>query len=402
MDGEERAPVLLMAQGVPGPESSSPQLPTLDDFQAKHKELEAKRAEHRRDYERFRAEMGIGTALAAEPDSASESSAAQGHVAVPDSSIEAQGSGWQCIPSELLRTGFARLASAAGHALVSDGNGPGLGQEGSRELKPQIRTQYRWEKLWRFFALSMDSADEQSGYLDKFRFEDLLKKRARISDRAVIKKLWTIAIASGAGIQSSDAAGKLRYSQQEEDGPEGFVEFVEAWGEQIKSWGQPKFEARRTSSGRSSGSAAIVAGASTGVVRSDWADLARQRAIALPPAELAKAFSLPTLQPDQKEALIRGLRRLRKVSAKSGNSKTEWQQIFSKFDTDHSNRLELKEFTNMLRYDAVGMQTRDSKWFKDFVPELYKFMSQEHVRSMGGITGEEFSRLLHVRTVEGV
>jgi hypothetical protein len=56
----------------------------------------------------------------------------------------------------------------------------------------------------------------------------------------------------------------------------------------------------------------------------------------------------------------------------------------------------------MLRYNAVAMQTRDSKWFKEFVPELYTFMSQEHVRSMGGITGEELSRLLRVRTVEGV
>eukprot|EP01043_Picozoa_sp_COSAG02_P129320 COSAG02_NODE_66884_length_254_cov_0.670968_1_plen_44_part_01 len=41
----------------------------------------------------------------------------------------------------------------------------------------------------------MDSADEHSGYLDKFRFQDLLQKRGQISDRTVLKKLWTIAIA---------------------------------------------------------------------------------------------------------------------------------------------------------------------------------------------------------------
>ena len=290
MDGEERTPVLLLAeQGLSEPESSSAQLPTLDELQAKHRELEATRAEHRRVLQSA-AEAGFGAALAAEPDSASVNTAAQGSVPGPDSCVEAQASAWQSIPSETLRTGFARLKSAAGKALVSDGSGP-PGREGSRVLKPQFRT--LWEKLWRFFALSMDSADEQSGYLDRFRFEDLLKKRAQISDRAVIKKLWAIAIAAGDGVQSGDAAAKLRYSQQEEDSPEGFLEFVEAWGEQSKSRVGPEFEARRSSRGSSGGGpAAIVASGSTGeLLSSDWADLARQRAIALPPAELAQVRS---------------------------------------------------------------------------------------------------------------
>ena len=279
--------LLLAEQGLSEPESSSAQLPTLDELQAKHRELEATRAEHRRVLQRA-AEAGFGTALAAEPDSASVNTAAQGSVPGPDSCVEAQAGAWQSIPSEPLRTGFARLKSAAGRELVSDGSGP-PGREGSRVLKPQFRT--LWEKLWRFFALSMDSADEQSGYLDRFRFEDLLKKRAQISDRAVIKKLWAIAIAAGDG----EAAAKLRYSQQEEDGPEGFLEFVEAWGEQSKIRVEPEyqFEARRSSRGSSGGGpAAIVAsGSRSELLSSDWADLARQRAIALPPAELAQVRS---------------------------------------------------------------------------------------------------------------
>ena len=40
----------------------------------------------------------------------------------------------------------------------------------------------------------MDSADERSGYLDKLRFENLLRKRAQLTDRAIIKQLWTLAI----------------------------------------------------------------------------------------------------------------------------------------------------------------------------------------------------------------
>ena len=135
-------------------------------------------------------------------------------------------------------------------------------------------------------------------------------------------------------------------------------------------------------------------------VGADWVDLARQRMVDLAPEDIAQAYSLPTLQPDQKAQVLQSLKSLRKVSAKSENSKKQWQQIFAKFDTDHSKRLELKEFTNMLRFNS-GMQTRDSKWFKHFVPELYKFMSEAHVQSMGGITAEQFSRLLDVRTIEG-
>jgi hypothetical protein len=137
----------------------------------------------------------------------------------------------QCIPSEPLRRGFGRLKSAAGKAPISDANAPVV-WEGSRVHKPQFRT--CWEKIWRFYALSMDSADEHSGYLDKFRFHDLLQKRGQVSDRTVIKKLWTIATAGARGtgdnIDTGDVGGKLHYHQHEEDGPEGFLEFVETWG----------------------------------------------------------------------------------------------------------------------------------------------------------------------------
>jgi hypothetical protein len=384
------------------------------------------------------AETGIGPP----PDTRMEQSrqidaaSAEPSVGQQPGCIKLQGRGcWcqECIPSEPLRRGFARLKSAAGKAPVSDASAPVV-WEGSRVHKPQFRT--CWEKIWRFSALSMDSADEHSGYLDKFRFQDLLQKRAQVSDRTVIKKLWTIAIAAarrtGDGIESEDVGSKLGYHQQEEDGPEGFFEFVEAWGEESKRRAELESVARSSSSGGSSSGPGEGAAARTGSTSSeklttarsvssskswqsssdsaggvrldvsgvDLVDLARQRAVTVAPADLAQAYSLPTLQPDQKQDFLQGLKSLRKVSAKSGESKTEWHNIFSKFDMDHSNRLELKEFTNMLRFN-IGMQTRDSKWFQKFVPELYRFMSQEHVRSMGGITAEEFSRLLHVRTVEG-
>ena len=45
------------------------------------------------------------------------------------------------------------------------------------------------------------------------------------------------------------------------------------------------------------------------------------------------------------------------------------------------------------------MDNRASPWFKRFVPELFQFMTQEHVASLG-ITGPEFALLLEVRTVE--
>ena len=45
------------------------------------------------------------------------------------------------------------------------------------------------------------------------------------------------------------------------------------------------------------------------------------------------------------------------------------------------------------------MHTRPAPWYRKFVPELYEFMSKEHVKQMG-ITGEEFGGLLEVRTVE--
>ena len=45
------------------------------------------------------------------------------------------------------------------------------------------------------------------------------------------------------------------------------------------------------------------------------------------------------------------------------------------------------------------MDNRASPWFKKFVPELFAFMTQEHVAQLG-ITGQEFARLLEVRTVE--
>lgn len=400
---------------------------SLSALQTFHKDLAENNQRHREEYARIHAETGIGSAptprsLPEEPQGAvsSESSDVKPEPAEPGC-VKYRGVGcWcaQCIPSEPLRRGFARLKSAAGRVPIRDGSAP-------------LQFRICWENIWRFFALSMDSADDQTGYLDKFRFEALLQKRAQLSDRAVIKQLWTLAISGGN--QSSDdgegprAEGKLRFV--------GFYEFVERWGEESKRRGELEPDGRRPASGircrspglaggnsseklpnarsvdilqsRQSGfgsggtsDAGIVGAASAGGIAADWADLTRQRTVALPPSELAQAYSLPTLQPDQKEEFLKGLRRLRKASANGRNSKKEWQKILSKFDLDRSDRLELKQFKAVLEVNS-GMHTRSSKWFQEFVPELYKFISHEHVLSLGGITAEEFSRLIDVRTVEG-
>ena len=391
---DERTPVLPGA----APERPDFTKMELEDFQAHQRELEEK---HRRSKAILELgnEVGIGPELeldrdpvGAVPPIAMASVPERGSITC----VQSLGRGcWcqQCIPFEELQRGYARLKSAAGRAPVSDGNAP-LVRVGSTGRKVEFRT--CWEKLWRFFALSMDSADERSGYLDKLRFENLLRKRAQLTDRAVIKQLWTLAISRAKtakdGVSGGGGGGgdKLRYCQREEKGPEGFIEFLEAWSKERKSRAEAEREARRASglsarggSGASLGSASASASASSSAESgsgggggklsarsndsvqsarsgstttlvssndavSDWMDLARQRSLALPSEELAEVYSLPTLQPREKEDFLKGLRRLRKASSAGTGNKAQWQKIFAKFDSDRSGRLELNEFQAMM------------------------------------------------------
>ena len=79
---------------------------------------------------------------------------------------------------EQLRNGILRLKRSAGRTRPDDG---------IRE------SEYDWQKLWRFFAHEMVTGDERSGYLDKLKFKELLRKRASIQETALINQLWRIA-----------------------------------------------------------------------------------------------------------------------------------------------------------------------------------------------------------------
>ena len=79
---------------------------------------------------------------------------------------------------EQLRNGILRLKRSAGRTRPADG---------IRE------SEYDWQKLWRFFAHEMVTGDERSGYLDKLKFKELLRKRASIQETALINQLWRIA-----------------------------------------------------------------------------------------------------------------------------------------------------------------------------------------------------------------
>lgn len=78
---------------------------------------------------------------------------------------------------EQLRSGISRLKRSAGLTRPDDG----------------LKFEYDWQKLWRFFAHEMVTGDERSGYLDKPKFKELLRKRASIQEPALINELWRIA-----------------------------------------------------------------------------------------------------------------------------------------------------------------------------------------------------------------
>ena len=168
----------------------------LQDPAGYQRELDRAAADREGFVAQVKRETGIGPTVSIERPQAASPQAASPPVerALPTEPSRST-SVWAEIPSGPLKKAYARLKSSAGMHTKSDGfctkNDEVLlkmtdfaGQvlieptnEGSYKTPTKSNRSFRpgWEKVWRFFALNMDSTDDATGYLDMCRFEDLVR-----------------------------------------------------------------------------------------------------------------------------------------------------------------------------------------------------------------------------------